>query len=75
MPGWVAFLGKLLLALCALAVLLWLVRGNLPTPTPASSLVSRALWLSVVTGAGGGLYLAVLWLLGFRLRDFVLRSG
>ena len=74
-PGWVAFLGKLLLALCALAVLLWLIRANLPTPTPASSLMARALWLSVVTGAGGGLYVMVLWLLGFRFRDFVLRSG
>jgi putative peptidoglycan lipid II flippase len=75
MPGWVAFLGKLLLALCSLAVLLWLIRANLPTPTPASSIMARVLWLSVVTGAGGGLYLTVLWLLGFRLRDFVLRSG
>jgi putative peptidoglycan lipid II flippase len=75
MPGWPAFLGKLLLALCALAVLLWLIRANLPTPTPASSFVGRLLWISVVTGAGGGLYLMVLWLLGFRLRDFVLRSA
>jgi putative peptidoglycan lipid II flippase len=74
-PGWAAFLGKLLLALGALAVLLWLVRANVPMPTPASSFVSRLLWISLVTGGGGAVYVVVLWLLGFRLRDFVLRSG
>jgi putative peptidoglycan lipid II flippase len=75
LPGWGAFSGKLLLALCALAVLLWLIRAGLPAPIPASSFVDRLVWISIVIGAGGGLYLSVLWILGFRLRDFLLRSA
>jgi putative peptidoglycan lipid II flippase len=75
LPGWAVFLGKQLLALCALAVLLWLIRAYLPMPTPGSSLFDRLLWVSIVLGAGGAIYLMVLWLLGFRLRDFVLRSA
>jgi putative peptidoglycan lipid II flippase len=75
LPGWTVFLVKLLLALCALAVLLWLIRANLPVPNQGSSFVDRLLWVSVVIGAGSALYASVLWLLGFRLRDFVLRSG
>jgi putative peptidoglycan lipid II flippase len=74
LPGWAVFFSKQLLALAALAVLLWLIRAYLPTPTPASHFAARLLWLSIVTGAGGALYMAVLWVLGFRLRDFVLRS-
>ena len=74
-PGWPVFLGKLLLALCALAVLLWLIRAHLPAPTQVSSFVDRLLWISVVIGAGGALYASVLWLLGFRFRDFMLRTG
>jgi putative peptidoglycan lipid II flippase len=75
LPGWADFFGRLLLALGALAVLLWLVRAYLPTPTPASSFAVRLLWISVVTGGGGGVYVMVLWFLGFKLRDFVLRSA
>jgi putative peptidoglycan lipid II flippase len=75
LPGWGAFFVKLLLALCALAVLLWLIRAYLPTPVAASSLAQRLVWISIVIGAGGALYLSMLLLLGFRLRDFLLRSG
>jgi putative peptidoglycan lipid II flippase len=75
LPGWAVFLAKQLLALCALAVLLWVIRAYLPVPTPVSSLADRLLWVSIVLGASGALYLTVLWLLGFRLRDFVLRSA
>jgi len=75
LPGWAVFLGKQMLALCALAVLLWVIRANLPVPTPVSSFVDRLLWISIVIGAGSALYLTVLWLLGFRLRDFMLRSA
>jgi len=75
MPGWSAFFGRQLLALCALAVLLWVIRGHLPMPTPASAFGARLWWLSIVVGVGGAGYLAMLWLLGFRLRDFVLRSA
>ena len=74
-PGWAVFCGRLLLALCALAVLLWLIRTYLPVPSQASSFADRLLWISAVVGAGGALYISVLWLVGFRLRDFVLRSS
>ncbi len=75
LPGWIGFLVRQLLALGALAVLLWVIRAYLPTPVAASSLVERVVWISIVIGAGGALYLSILWLLGFRLRDFMLRSG
>jgi len=74
-PGWAVFCGRLLLALCALAVLLWLIRTYLPVPSQASSFADRLLWISAVVGAGGALYISVLWLVGFRLRDLVLRSS
>jgi putative peptidoglycan lipid II flippase len=75
LPGWALFLGKQLLALCALAVLLWAVRAWLPAPGTSSSFLDRLVWIAIVTGAGGALYGGVLWLLGFRLRDLILRSG
>jgi putative peptidoglycan lipid II flippase len=75
LPGWAGFSARLLLALCALAVLLWLIRDNLPAPIATSSFVDRLFWISIVIGAGSALYLSVLWLLGFRLRDFKLRSA
>jgi putative peptidoglycan lipid II flippase len=74
LPGWPSFLGRVLLALCALAVLLCLVRAYLPSPTASSALLQRLGWVATVVGAGAGLYLAGLWMLGFRLRDFLLRS-
>jgi putative peptidoglycan lipid II flippase len=74
-PGWMGFLCRLLLALGALAVLLWFIRIQMPAPTPASPLMERVRWVVIVVGAGGGMYLAVLRLLGFRLRDFLLRSA
>ncbi|MBV8209443.1 MAG: murein biosynthesis integral membrane protein MurJ [Burkholderiaceae bacterium] len=74
MPGWSSFFSRELLALGALAVLLWAIRAHLPMPTPTSAFGARLEWLSIVVGAGGAVYLAMLWLLGFRLRDFVLRS-
>ncbi|HEX8980205.1 MAG TPA: murein biosynthesis integral membrane protein MurJ [Parasulfuritortus sp.] len=73
-PGWWPFLGKLAIALAAMAAVLWF------------GMLGEARWLEYRTGqrvlhlaalvAGGSLsYFTVLWLLGFRLRDFHRRAA
>lgn len=72
-PGWPVFLMKLVIAVYAMASVLWLVSG-----TDAS-------WLAVGAGAragnlvgviilGAATYFAALWLLGFRIADFSKRG-
>jgi len=75
LAGWPFFMVRVALALSALAVLLWLLRVNVPAPSPASSLAFRVGWIAMTVGTGGGLYVTALWLLGFRPRDIVLRSA
>jgi len=72
-PGWPAFFIKLALALAALALTLWLGRGpesawlTMPSGTRIKHLAALVL-------AGGAVYFATLWLLGFRLQDFRRRA-
>lgn len=73
-PGWRTFLTRLSLALLAMGLFLWFAMGG------------EARWLDyragerilhvmgLVTG-GAGLYFLILWLLGFRLRDFKRRAA
>lgn len=75
LPGWTSFLVRVALALCTLAVLLWTLKSHVPMPLPVSALSERLRWVATAVGAGGGLYLGGLWVLGFRLRDFLLRSA
>ena len=68
-PGWGLFVGKLVVALCALAATLWWLAG------PAELWLHASLWqklgrLAGVIAAGGIAYFATLALLGFRLSDF-----
>ncbi|GAA5170874.1 murein biosynthesis integral membrane protein MurJ [Viridibacterium curvum] len=73
-PGWWAFSGKLLLALCVMGVVLWFAMGSeqdwLHAPTSR-----RLLWLTGLTFAGAGSYFVTLFALGFRLADFKRRAA
>ena len=73
-PGWALFLGKLLLALLAMAAVLLLAMQQLPAWADGTMLW-RLLRLGGLVGVGMLAYLAVLALLGFRLRDFARRSA
>ncbi|WP_394234784.1 murein biosynthesis integral membrane protein MurJ [Pseudomonas anguilliseptica] len=73
-PGWALFLGKLLLALLAMVGVLLLAMQQLPAWADGAMLW-RLLRLGGLVGVGMLAYLAVLALLGFRLRDFVRRSA
>jgi putative peptidoglycan lipid II flippase len=70
--GWWTLLARVLAASAAMVLLLlqlvrpldWWLRSGLGT---------RTLWLLLEVAAGGGVYFAVLLLLGLRLNDFRLR--
>ena len=68
-PGWGVFLFKIMLALTVLAVMLWFGMGREADWLLASA-SERVAWLAALVAAGMTGYLATLWLLGFRLRDF-----
>ncbi|MFO1323261.1 MAG: murein biosynthesis integral membrane protein MurJ [Burkholderiales bacterium] len=68
-PGWFAFLCRLLVALGVLAAVLYALAG------PADFWLSAGLWarvgrLSGVIAAGAVVYFGALFLLGFRISDF-----
>ncbi|MBL8517327.1 MAG: murein biosynthesis integral membrane protein MurJ [Betaproteobacteria bacterium] len=68
-PGWLAFLAKLALALALMAGVLWFATGA-PAYWFALSRFERAAMLFALVAAGGGVYFAALWLMGFRPGDF-----
>ncbi|MBX3617367.1 murein biosynthesis integral membrane protein MurJ [Nitrosomonas sp.] len=72
-PGWLIFFSKILLALAAMGVVLWFTAGSDASWLNGSAL-SRATQLSGVVLAGAISYFAALWLLGFRLKDFIQRQ-
>ncbi len=72
-PGWPAFLGKLALALAAMALVLWYAMGS-ETYWLQSGISARIARLAVLVVLGAAVYLGSLWLLGFRLRDFSKRA-
>ena len=69
-PGWSMFALKIALAIAAMSVCLWFTAGDtvLWLAAAPSAKVAR---LAGLGGLGGAAYFAALWLLGFRLRDFV----
>jgi putative peptidoglycan lipid II flippase len=73
-PGWLAFAIKLAAALVALAVLLWFAAHRIDWVGLHHAWVTRALWLGGVIAVAMAVYFGVLWVLGFRLRDFSQRS-
>lgn len=68
-PGWGGFILKLMLAVYVMGVVLWMLSGS-TTDWLAAGAVARVTKLLLLVCAGSASYFAVLWLLGFRLRDF-----
>ncbi|MES2353080.1 MAG: murein biosynthesis integral membrane protein MurJ [Pseudomonadota bacterium] len=73
-PGWAAFILKVILALGAMAAVLWFAMGS-EISWLSGTLFSRALRLAWIMALGAGTYFIGLWLLGFRLRDFSQRGA
>ncbi|MDP1606787.1 MAG: murein biosynthesis integral membrane protein MurJ [Rhodocyclaceae bacterium] len=73
-PGWGLFLLKITLALVVLAATLWFGMGREADWLVAPAL-ERVARLAALVGAGMAAYFAMLWLLGFRLRDFRQRGS
>ena len=73
-PGWGIFLVKLVIAVAVMAVVLWLAANKQPIWSHGD-ILSRAWHLSWVVITGAGAYFVILWLLGFRLRDFAKRTA
>lgn len=76
-PGahWRTFGARLVLALAGLAAsLLWIEAHFSYAQFAPVGALARAQWLAIAVGAGAAVYAALLWLLGFRPRDFFLRS-
>ena len=73
-PGWGAFSWKILLAIAAMSAALWFAMGPerwwLAAPSAA-----RASAATGLVCLGGIVYFGMLWLLGFRPRDFVKRAA
>lgn len=68
-PGWMLYFLKILIALITMGLVLWITSG-----TEASwledSAAKRAGRLAGIILSGAASYFAVLWMLGFRLKDF-----
>lgn len=72
-PGWAVFTLKLALAVYAMGIVLWWLAG--PTAAwLASGAMDRVLKLAGLVLAGGFTYFGMLWLFGFRWRDFNRRA-
>ncbi len=69
LPGWGGFTLRLALALAAMGLVLWFASGADADWLQRSS-AQRVVWLSGIVALGVAVYFGVLWLLGFRLRDF-----
>lgn len=72
-PGWLAFLGKLALALAMMALALWFAMGA-EADWLQGGAVARIAKLALLVVLGAAVYLGSLWLLGFRPRDFSKRA-
>ena len=73
-PGWAVFLFKLAIAVYAMAAVLWLASGT-ATAWLGAGAMARVAGLAWLVALGATTYFAALWLLGFRLRDFVKRAA
>ena len=71
--GWAVFLLKVLIAVYAMAMVLWLSAG-VPGEWLQAGAAERAARLAGVVTLGGVTYLAALYVLGLRVGDFVKRA-
>ena len=73
-PGWLRFALKTALAIAAMSGCLWYAAGSAEVWLAAGP-GAKTVRLAGVVVAGVTVYFSVLWLFGFRLRDFVRRSA
>ena len=73
-PGWMIFFLKVLAALAVMGVVLWFATGG-GASWLASSALERAIKLTWIVMLGAASYFAMLWLLGFRIKDFAGRGA
>ncbi|HEV8518165.1 MAG TPA: murein biosynthesis integral membrane protein MurJ [Burkholderiales bacterium] len=73
-PGWLKFAAKTALAIAAMSGCLWFAAGGAEAWLHAAP-VAKAVRLTGVVFAGIAVYFGVLWIFGFRLRDFVRRGA
>ncbi len=73
LPGWPLFVVKALVALSAMAGVLWWMASG-PDFWLQSGIWQRIERLAVVIAAGTCCYFGALWLMGFRLQDFSKRD-
>lgn len=73
-PGWAIFMTKIALAVAAMGTILWFGSGS-ETSWLAGSTLDRGLRLGSVVAMGGISYFVMLWLFGFRLKDFARRGS
>lgn len=72
-PGWLAFIARVIIALVAMGIALWLGTGDSSTWLHAS-LWAKLVNLLLLVVLGVSVYFAVLWLLGLRIQNFIKRS-
>jgi putative peptidoglycan lipid II flippase len=74
-PEWRGFAWRLGLALLGMAlVLLWIGHRYAYAAVAPAGALGRMGWLAATVGGAALVYGALLWIVGFRPRDFVLRS-
>jgi putative peptidoglycan lipid II flippase len=73
LPGWPLFVLKLLLAVSAMAAVLWFGMGA-QSAWLHYGFAEKILRLTLLVCGGAATYFAVLWLLGIRPRDFMRRA-
>jgi putative peptidoglycan lipid II flippase len=69
-PGWPIFLGKLFIALAVFGATLYWAQSLVPWLQLAAQSWQRTVFLSLMVVGGALLYFALLFVLGFRLKDF-----
>lgn len=73
-PGWMAYMLKIAVAIAAMGVCLWFSAGS-DQAWLAAAASKKAGHLAGLVLLGAAAYFGTLWLLGFRLRDFVRRAA
>ena len=73
-PGWAMFMAKILIASAVMGTILWIASGS-DASWLAGSTFRRILRLAEVVAIGAAAYFLMLWLLGFRLKNFSKRGA